>query len=106
MLQTLLTNTPVKPSSAFAEKALPSSARAVIVGGGIVGASVAYHLSQLGWKDVVLLEQGHIGGGSTWHAAGMVGQLVDDRDTDLLLEVVGVREISLERPLEEGDLVG
>ena len=51
------------------------SARVVVVGGGIVGASVAYHLTQLGWRDVVLLEQGSLSGGTTWHAAGLVGQL-------------------------------
>src|SRR6266849_5840275 len=55
--------------------ALPSQARVVIVGGGIVGASVAYHLTTLGWRDVVLLEQGSLSGGTTWHAAGLVGQL-------------------------------
>jgi len=54
---------------------LPSHARAVIVGGGIVGASVAYHLTEMGWRDVVLLEQGRLSGGTTWHAAGLVGQL-------------------------------
>ena len=54
---------------------LPTSARVVIVGGGIVGCSVAYHLSKLGWKDIVLLEQGKLAGGTTWHAAGLVGQL-------------------------------
>jgi sarcosine dehydrogenase len=54
---------------------LPDHARAVIVGGGIVGVSVAYHLTQLGWRDVVLLEQGSLSGGTTWHAAGLVGQL-------------------------------
>ena len=47
----------------------------VIVGGGIVGASVAYHLAKLGWKDVVLLEQNQLSGGTTWHAAGLVGRL-------------------------------
>jgi 4-methylaminobutanoate oxidase (formaldehyde-forming) len=51
------------------------SARAVIIGGGIVGTSVAYHLTRLGWRDVVLLEQGRLSGGTTWHAAGLVGQL-------------------------------
>ena len=50
-------------------------ARAVIVGGGIVGTSVAYHLTRLGWRDVVLIEQGGLSGGTTWHAAGLVGQL-------------------------------
>ncbi len=55
--------------------ALPSHARAVIIGGGIAGCSVAYHLVKLGWNDVVLLEQGRLSGGTTWHAAGLVGQL-------------------------------
>jgi sarcosine dehydrogenase len=54
---------------------VPSHARAVIVGGGIIGTSVAYHLTKLGWRDVVLLEQGSLSGGTTWHAAGLVGQL-------------------------------
>jgi 4-methylaminobutanoate oxidase (formaldehyde-forming) len=47
----------------------------VIVGGGVIGTSVAYHLTRLGWSDVLLLEQGHLSGGTTWHAAGLVGQL-------------------------------
>ena len=54
---------------------VPASARVVIVGGGIVGCSVAYHLGKLGWSDVLLLEQGQLTSGSTWHAAGLVGQL-------------------------------
>lgn len=54
---------------------LPSRARVVIIGGGIVGTSVAYHLAALGWTDAVLIEQGHLSGGTTWHAAGLVGQL-------------------------------
>ncbi len=54
---------------------LPTSARAIVVGGGIVGASVAYHLGELGWRDVVLLEQNRLSGGTTWHAAGLVGRL-------------------------------
>jgi 4-methylaminobutanoate oxidase (formaldehyde-forming) len=53
----------------------PTEARVVIVGGGIVGCSVAYHLTQLGCADVVLLEQNALGGGTTWHAAGLVGRL-------------------------------
>lgn len=53
----------------------PTQARVVIVGGGIIGCSVAYHLTKLGWRDVVLLEQGQLSGGTTWHAAGLVGQL-------------------------------
>jgi heterotetrameric sarcosine oxidase gamma subunit len=54
---------------------VPTQARVVIVGGGIVGCSVAYHLTKLGWNDVIVLEQGRLSGGTTWHAAGLVGQL-------------------------------
>ncbi|WDZ79235.1 FAD-dependent oxidoreductase (plasmid) [Ensifer adhaerens] len=53
----------------------PTQAQVVIVGGGIIGCSVAYYLTRLGWTDVVLLEQGQLSGGTTWHAAGLVGQL-------------------------------
>jgi glycine cleavage system aminomethyltransferase T/glycine/D-amino acid oxidase-like deaminating enzyme len=56
-------------------EALPAQARAVIIGGGIVGCSVAYHLAKLGWQDVILLERGSLTCGTTWHAAGLVGQL-------------------------------
>src|SRR6266403_2630098 len=54
---------------------VPAHARAVIVGGGIVGCSVAYHLTKLGWRDIVLLERRDLSCGTTWHAAGLVGQL-------------------------------
>ena len=54
---------------------MPSHTRVLIIGGGIVGCSVAYHLVKLGWSDVVLLEQGRLSCGTTWHAAGLVGQL-------------------------------
>ncbi len=54
---------------------LPTETNVVVVGGGIVGASVAYHLAKFGWKNVVLLEQNRLGGGTTWHAAGLVGRL-------------------------------
>src|SRR6476620_883401 len=55
--------------------AFPASTRAVVIGGGVIGCSVAYHLAKLGWRDVVLLEQGRLTCGTTWHAAGLVGQL-------------------------------
>jgi glycine cleavage system aminomethyltransferase T/glycine/D-amino acid oxidase-like deaminating enzyme len=54
---------------------LATRARVVVIGGGIIGASVAYHLTKLGWTDLVLLEQGQLSSGTTWHAAGLVGQL-------------------------------
>jgi glycine cleavage system aminomethyltransferase T/glycine/D-amino acid oxidase-like deaminating enzyme len=54
---------------------LPTRARVVVVGGGVVGCSTAYHLTKLGWNDVLVLEQGHLSGGTTWHAAGLVGPL-------------------------------
>ncbi len=54
---------------------VPSRARIVIVGGGVIGCSIAYHLAAQGERDVVVLEQTAIGGGTTWHAAGMVGRL-------------------------------
>jgi 4-methylaminobutanoate oxidase (formaldehyde-forming) len=59
---------------------LPSQARVVIVGGGIAGCSTAYHLAQLGWTDVLLLEQGKLTSGTTWHAAGLVGQMRPNRN--------------------------
>ena len=54
---------------------LPNQARVVIIGGGVVGCSVAYHLTKLGWKDVVLLERKQLTSGTTWHAAGLIAQL-------------------------------
>lgn len=55
--------------------ALPDRARVVIIGGGVIGTSVAYHLTRCGVTDVLLLEQGQLSCGTTWHAAGLVGQL-------------------------------
>jgi 4-methylaminobutanoate oxidase (formaldehyde-forming) len=57
------------------DQELPDRAQVVIVGGGIVGASTAYHLTHLGWTDVVVVEQGQLSSGTTWHAAGLLGQL-------------------------------
>ncbi len=54
---------------------LPKKARVVIIGGGVIGCSVAYHLTKLGWEDVVLLERKQLTSGTTWHAAGLIAQL-------------------------------
>ena len=54
---------------------IPAKARAVIIGGGVVGCSVAYHLGKLGWTDVVLFERKQLTCGTTWHAAGLIAQL-------------------------------
>ena len=68
-------------TEAFARQAtagsgpLPARAQVVIIGGGVIGTSVAYHLTALGRRDVLLLEQGQLSCGTTWHAAGLVGQL-------------------------------
>src|SRR3954451_7190526 len=59
---------------------LPTSARVVIIGGGISGCSVAYHLTELGWTEVLLLERKRLTSGTTWHAAGLVGQLQASRN--------------------------
>jgi len=57
------------------EKAIPSSTKVVVIGGGVAGCSVAYHLAKFGWKDTILLERDQLTSGTTWHAAGLVGQL-------------------------------
>lgn len=54
---------------------LPAQARVVIIGGGVIGCSIAYHLAKLGWRDIVLLERKQLTSGTTWHAAGLIGQL-------------------------------
>lgn len=59
---------------------LPTHAQTVIVGGGIVGCSTAYHLAKMGRTDVLLLEQGKLTSGTTWHAAGLVGQMRPNRN--------------------------
>src|SRR5215813_9446552 len=66
--------------------ALPSQARAVIIGGGIIGCSTAYHLARLGWKEVVLVERHKLTSGSTHHAAGLVGQLRTSANITQLLK--------------------
>ncbi len=64
---------------------IPSHARVVIIGGGIIGCSTAYHLAQLGWRDVIVLETAKLTSGSTFHAAGLVGQLRSNANITQLL---------------------
>jgi 4-methylaminobutanoate oxidase (formaldehyde-forming) len=71
--------------SAAAATEPPTSARAVVIGGGIVGCSTAYHLAKLGWTDTVLVEQHQLTSGSTFHAAGLVGQLRTSANVTQLL---------------------
>ena len=54
---------------------IPERARAVVIGGGVIGCSVLYHLAKQGWTDSLLVEQYQLTHGSTWHSAGLVGQL-------------------------------
>ena len=63
----------------MSSKPFPGSARVVIIGGGVIGCSIAYHLTKLGWQDVVLLERKQLTCGTTWHAAGLLTTL---RDTE------------------------
>ena len=74
----------------------PTSARAVIIGGGIVGCSTAYHLAKLGWTDTVLVEKHKLTSGSTFHAAGLVGQL---RTSANITQLLGY-SVELYRTLE------
>ena len=57
------------------KKTLPKNCKVVVIGGGVIGCSVTYHLAKFGWKDTVLLERDQLTSGTTWHAAGLVSQL-------------------------------
>ena len=78
-------------------KQLPTTAKAVIIGGGIVGCSTAYHLAKLGWRDTVLLERNKLTSGTTFHAAGLVGQL---RTSANITQLLG-HSVDLYNSLEE-----
>src|SRR2546430_3117576 len=83
---------------------LPSHARVVIIGGGIVGCSVAYHLAKRGCKDVLLLERRQLTCGTTWHAAGLMGQLRATRNLTRLAQYTTQLYEGLER--ETGQATG
>lgn len=75
---------------------IPSHARAVIIGGGVSGCSVAYHLAKLGWKDIVLLERKQLTCGTTWHAAGLIGQLRGSQNATRLAKYSAELYVKLE----------
>src|SRR6478736_4886898 len=78
---------------------VPSRARIVIIGGGVGGASIAYHLAKLGERDVVLLERAELTSGSTFHSAGMVGQL----RSDPTLTRMNMYSVELYRELQQSE---
>ena len=89
-------------------KTTPSQAQVVIIGGGVVGCSVAYHLAKLGMNDVVLLERKVLTSGTTWHAAGLVGQLRATQNmtklaqyTSELLRDLGAKKLARTRALNK-----
>ena len=85
-----------------APKAIPTKARAVIIGGGVSGCSVAYHLAKLGWTDIVLLERKQLTSGTTWHAAGLIGQLRGSQNMTRLAKYSADLYVKLEAETEVG----
>lgn len=83
---------------------IPSQAQVVIIGGGVIGCSVAYHLTKLGWKDVVLLERNQLTSGTTWHAAGLI---VTPYNDELAVEIsTYTRELIKSLEAETGQSTG
>lgn len=83
---------------------LPAKARVVIVGGGVIGCSIAYHLGKLGFEDVVLLERKQLTSGTTWHAAGLIGQLRPSMNMTRLARYT--RELYERLEMETGQATG
>ena len=79
-------SSPTSSHGASSSPELPTQARVVVIGGGIIGSSTAYHLAALGWTDVVVLERAKFTSGSTFHAAGLVGQLRSSANITQLLK--------------------
>ena len=77
-------------------KEIPKEARVVVVGGGVIGCAIAYHLTKIGWDDVVLLERKQLTSGTTWHAAGLIGQLRDSQNMTKLAKYTAELYLGLE----------
>ena len=75
----------------MANQEVPKNSRVVIIGGGVIGCSIAYHLGHLGWSDVVLIERHQLTSGTTWHAAGLMTTYGSGSETTL-----GIRKHSME----------
>ena len=85
-------------------KSLPKQAQVIIIGGGVIGCSLAYHLTKRGWTDVVLLERKELTSGTTWHAAGLVGQLRATKNMTMLAQYTSELYATLEE--ETGQATG
>src|SRR5215510_2133566 len=90
---------------AMAAPVLPDRARVVVIGGGFIGTSVAYHLAHMGWKDVVLLERDRITSGTTWHAAGLVVTFGSTSETSTEMRKY-TRDLYARLPAETGQSTG
>ena len=84
---------------------VPKHARAVVIGGGVIGCSVAYHLAEMGWKDVVLLERDRVTSGTTWHAAGLMVTFGSSSETSIEMRKY-TRDLYKRLELETGQSTG
>lgn len=94
----------IQKDEATTGKKLPSHAKVVVIGGGVVGCSILFYLAKFGWKDVVLLERGELTSGSSWHAAGQIHTISSDPNISRLQSYT----IDLYKEIEElsGNSVG
>src|ERR1700739_2558427 len=94
-----------EPSAASARQGCPSRARVVVIGGGIIGTSITYHLAHLGVRDVVLLERDRLTSGTTWHAAGLMATFGSTSETSTELRKY-TRDLYLRLEAETGLATG
>src|SRR3954462_12764145 len=84
---------------------LPARARVVVIGGGVIGASVAYHLAHAGWSDVLLVERDRLTSGTTWHAAGLMTCFGSTSETSTRIRLYS-RELYARLETETGQSTG